>query len=103
MERWNDDRLDDLANELRRELRQQEERLSIVENIKGELIELRSEVRATNKSSDSCIKELRQLKQDLERRAQAQHQERKADRRWMIGTVLATASLVIAALAIFVG
>jgi cadmium resistance protein CadD (predicted permease) len=33
----------------------------------------------------------------------AQAKERKSDRRWMVGTFLTTASLIVAALAIFLG
>lgn len=44
-----------------------------------------------------------QLRQDLADREVEQRKERKSDRRWMIGTVLTTATLVVAALAVFLG
>lgn len=97
--RWNDDRLDDLS----RDVRQSRERLDDFEGLRVELAELRKDIRTSAEEAHGCARGLEALKQDLAARATVQHNERKADRRWMIGTLLATGSLVIAALAVFVG
>jgi hypothetical protein len=97
--RWNDDRLDDLARQVQRNGQQLEENAKIRE----ELVKVRERLANVSGDTHSCITELRQLKGELDRRAQVQHEERKADRKWMIGTVLVTAGLVIAALGVFLG
>lgn len=92
LSRWNDDRLDDLARQVQE-----------LAGVQAELAQMRERLGSVNDDTHSCITELRDLKAQLDRRAQTQHEERKSDRRWMIGTLLTTAGLVIAALAVFVG
>jgi hypothetical protein len=99
MDRWNDDRLDDLHDQVRAA----HQRIEAMENIRGELIELRTHMSVIGEDSHECLRDLRQLKADLDKRAQDQVKERKADRRWVIATALTTAGLIIAALAIFLG
>jgi chromosome segregation ATPase len=97
--RWNDDRLDDLARQVARNA----ERLEEYTQIREELAKVRERLANVSGDTHDCITELRALKRDLEDRARSQHDERKADRRWMFATVLTTAGLIIAALAIFIG
>lgn len=99
LSRWNDDRLDDLALNVR----SNSEQLRAVSDIRTGLSELRGGLKNVEEDSLQCISELRQLKKDLETRAETQHRERKADRKWMVATALATASIIIAALAAFLG
>jgi hypothetical protein len=99
LDRWNDDRLDDLHAQVRGATK----RLETMENIRGELIELRTNLHSVAEDAGQCLLDLRQLKLDLDKRAVDQHKERKADRRWVIATALTTAGLIIAALAIFLG
>lgn len=47
--------------------------------------------------------ELADLRKSLQDRAEAQRLERKSDRRWLIGTVLTSAALIIAALQVLGG
>lgn len=99
VERWNDDRLDDLAAQVKTNTNQ----LLTLGDIRGELIDLRGQMRAMGEDSHECLTDLRQLKKDLDLRAIEQHKERKADRKWVVATALTTAGLIIAALAIFLG
>jgi regulator of replication initiation timing len=48
-------------------------------------------------------KELRQLRDHLEENAEKQRKERKTDRRWLVGTVLSSAALIIAAVQVLGG
>lgn len=108
--RWGDDRLDELAAQVRRNA----ERLEENAKIREELIKVRERLANVGGDTHDCITELREFKRQTEARArkdaedqakrdQLQHEERKADRRWMIGTLLATATLIVGALAVFVG
>lgn len=99
LKRWNDDRLDALAAQVQRNV----ERLEAYAEIREELVSLRERLVNVGGDTHDCITELRQLKLELAHRADTQHEERKADRRWMIGTLLVVAGLVISALAVFVG
>lgn len=47
--------------------------------------------------------ELGELRKSLERREETQRLERKSDRRWLVGTVLTSAALIIAALQVLGG
>lgn len=98
LSRWNDDRLDDLAERVQTLARQQEQLLQM----RAELVEVRTNLLNVSGDTSECIAALGRLKSDLDQRAIMQHDERKADRRWMIATLLTTAGLIIAALAIFV-
>jgi acyl transferase domain-containing protein len=97
--RWNDDRLDDLARQVDRNAVRLEEYTTIRE----ELAKVRERLAFVSGDTKDCITELRALKRDLEDRAVSQHDERKTDRRWMLGTVLTTAALIVTALAVFLG
>jgi hypothetical protein len=99
LSRWNDDRLDDLAATVRRNTG----RLDDVDEIRVELAEMRKDVLRGAEDAHECRTEIRALKADQANQAKVQHEERKADRRWMIGVLLTTTGLVIAALAIFFG
>lgn len=97
--RWNDDRLDDLA----RLVRSQGDQLQALTDMRVEMAGLRDKVEGVQEDTHHCLSDLRDLKKDLEARALSQQKERKADRRWMVATLLTTAGLVVAALAIFLG
>jgi hypothetical protein len=97
--RWNDDRLDDLA----RAVRQQGEQLNALVDMRVEMTSLRDKVDGVQEDTHVTVAALEKLKENLEKRAVDQAKERKADRRWMVATLLTTAGLVVAALAIFLG
>lgn len=99
LSRWNDDRLDDLAQLVR----SHSDQLNSLLDMRTEMAGLRQKVDDVSEDTHTCVASLDNLKTDLQKRSENQAKERKADRRWMIGTVLATASIVIAALAIFLG
>lgn len=64
---------------------------------------VRDKVDGVQEDTHNCLSDLRELKRDLEKRGADQAKERKADRRWLIATLLTTAGLIVAALAIFLG
>jgi hypothetical protein len=97
--RWNDDRLDDLAGQVRHINLE----LQKITDVKTELAALKLQVMAIGTDSQECGDDVKALRLDLEKRAQVQHEERRADRKWLIATLLSTAGLIIAALAIFLG
>jgi hypothetical protein len=103
---WTDERINDLANQVisLRDVPQEmaimkTERLALLEDLRecrtgiDRLYELRSEER---KERDTERKERENLRLRHER-------ERREDRKWLVGTALATVSIVIAALAVFLG
>lgn len=97
--RWTDERLDDLAEQVKANTA----RIEAFADIRSDLVGIRLNVVEAHGDARDALSELRQLKVDMEKRATEQHKERKADRKWMIGTVLATATLVVSALAVFLG
>jgi septal ring factor EnvC (AmiA/AmiB activator) len=101
--RWTDDRLDDLA----RQVQQNSDTLKYLGTVLGDLQILNARIderlRETADDSHACLNGLKSLRDDLEQRSQAQAQERRADRKWLIATLLTTAGLIIAAVALFVG
>lgn len=97
--RWNDDRLDDLAALVRSQTGQ----INTLLDIRADMAGVRQKVDDVSEDTHSCLGSLDKLKTDLEKRARDQANERKADRRWMVATLLTTASLIIAALAVFLG
>jgi hypothetical protein len=97
--RWNDDRLDDLARQVERNAVRLEEYTTIRE----ELAKVRERLAFVSGDTKDCITELRALKKDLEDRAVSQHDERKTDRRWMLGNRPDHCRLIISALGIFLG
>lgn len=64
-----------------------------IANLREKLLEIRRDL-------DGLHDSLRAFKQELEARERTQVQERKSDRRWMVGTVIASTSVIIGALAI---
>lgn len=97
--RWGDSRLDDLANELR-----------ALRDIPMKLSELKSELKTLRRDMDACSQSVREHRDDFstyveeqEKTNEAHRLERKSDRRWMVGTVLTAAALVIAAMGLLVG
>lgn len=97
--RWTDSRVDDLANEVR-----------ALRDVPKGMGELAVEMRHVQQDTNACHTALRELRDDFQAYCEEQAQtheahrlERKSDRRWMIGTALTAAGLVIAAMAILVG
>jgi hypothetical protein len=97
--RWNDDRLDDLLQLVR----SQGVQLGNLADMKSDMAGLKQKVDDVSEDTHSCVDSLNRLKTDLEHRSMEQSKERKADRRWLVATLLTTASLIVAALAIFLG
>jgi hypothetical protein len=97
--RWSDDRLDDLWREVQGLSDMREEIIRI---------DVRTSSGATTQAE--CLRKLDALELRMNRRDEqrleerkAQAQERKADRRWLVLTLLTVAGLIIAALGIFLG
>lgn len=102
IERWNDDRLDDFYEEFKRVL-------PLIERVG------RMEVKLDDVAEDASVCRSRlhdltstvaagqmQLHNDMERRAKDDAKTRKEDRRWLIGAILSTAALIIAAVGVIV-
>jgi uncharacterized protein Yka (UPF0111/DUF47 family) len=99
LNRWSDDRLDDLA----RTVRTLAEQVTSLVDMRAEMAGLSQKVTDVSENTHSCVNALEKLKTDLENRSKEQSKERKADRRWLIATLLTTAGIIVAALAIFLG
>ena len=89
LERWTDERLDDLAAEVHR-------MGAVVDGIAA----MRVELVAVAKDAVACRNNVHKLRNDWMAAAAREQARRVSDRRWMIGTVLTSAALVIAALGI---
>ena len=89
LSRWNDDRLDDLAAEVR-----------MLNQMPEKIIRVETELINVSKDAQACLEEVKTLNQHLSKREEEQRIERKSDRRWLVGTGMTSASLVIAALAL---
>lgn len=90
--KWNDDRLDDLAREVHN-----------LTDTRDAVIRLDGSVATVHADVTELAKAFEKWKIDEAVKVERQREERKADRRWLIGTVLASASIIVAALAVFVG
>lgn len=97
--RWGDSRLDDLANEFR-----------ALRDLPAKLAELIVELRHLKDDTSACHKSVRELRREFNNYREEQQDlieahrlERKQDRRWMIGTVLTSAALVVAAMGVLLG
>jgi purine-nucleoside phosphorylase len=97
--RWNDERLDDLHARVRDNTKRLDEYLYI----KTELVDLRGHVENAEKIAVQALTTITNMQDKLETRAQAQRDERKSDFRWMIGTLLVSAGLIVAAVRLLIG
>jgi len=93
LDRWNDERLDDLAADVR-SLNRLPERMSLVER---ELINVSKDTQEVLERVKAEAAERRKDRQNLLEREKLQARERKKDRQWLVGTGLAASSLVVAA------
>lgn len=91
--RWPDERLDDLADSVR-------SLDSTVREIAEVTVITRERAAAAIKRSTECVKIVDDLELYLRNRDEAQAKERKTDRRWLVGTVLSSAGLIIAAVSL---
>lgn len=92
LERWNDDRLDDFYEEFRR---------MVVTVEKVGIIE--ANLRTVSEDVKACRGNVHALRSDLATAAANQVIERRSDRRWLIGTCLSSAALIIAAVGVLLG
>lgn len=92
IDRWNDSRLDDFYAEFRRMVITVEKVAVLERTLEG-----------VAEDAEGCRTEVAAMRADLASTARNQIAERKSDRRWLIGTCLSTAALIIAAVGIFVG
>lgn len=90
--KWNDDRLDDLAREVHG-----------LTDTRDAVIRLDGSVTTVHADVTALSAAFNEWKKDEAVKIERQREERKADRRWLIGTVLASASIIVGALAVFVG
>lgn len=101
--RWSDARLDDKFETITGEL-------TALRKLPERLADVAAEVRNLRRDVDHCFTSLREHRDDFstyveeqDKTHEAHRLERKSDRRWMVGTVLTSAALVIAAMGLLVG
>lgn len=92
MEARTNRRLDDLAADVRS-----------LGPLVVQMAEARLELKAARLAADKACSMVEELEDLLRSREDMQRQERKADRRWMIGTVLVAAGLIIGAMQVLLG
>jgi hypothetical protein len=92
LERWNDDRLDDFYEEFRR---------MVLTVEKVGVIEVT--LRGVSEDVKACRGSVHTLRSELATAAANQVVERRSDRRWLIGTCLSSAALIIAAVGVLLG
>jgi len=104
VQRWNDDRLDDLA----RRVDEHGDHLKALTEIMVQQAELKQKLSDLAEDTSSCLSSLQEITREWRQREQAQRdreetqrKERKADRRWLVGTAILVCSIIIAALGVF--
>jgi predicted nucleic acid-binding Zn-ribbon protein len=68
-----------------------------------EVDNLRHQMTLAHNEAKAARDEIAELRRSLEERAERQQQERKSDRRWLVGTVLTSAGLIILAIQVLGG
>lgn len=94
--RWPDERLDDLA----RRINGTPER---VIRLEGQVQDLAQDAATAVRAIRDLERHLRQRDEEQRKRDEEQRKERRADRHWLIGTVIAAAALIVAAVGILIG
>jgi hypothetical protein len=97
MERWTDDRLDDLAYQVK-SLQGEVDGLT---NMRISLAEVAKDASEARHAAQSCASAVDSLKADMRRVAKEEHDDRLAARKYYVTTLVAVAGLIIAALAVF--
>jgi hypothetical protein len=107
---WGDSRITAEFAQIREELhdlRPLPERVSlltdemrVMRDVPQKLAEIAVEFRGIRKDVGGCFAAIREAETKREVREDAQRKERKSDRRWMVGSTMTAASLVIGALAL---
>lgn len=110
---WGDTRLDQEFREIREELhelRPLTERVSLLideqralRDLPTRLADMAAEFRHMRKDVGNCFDAIRVAEEKRSKREEEQRLERKSDRRWMVGSAMTAASLVIAAIALLAG
>lgn len=73
---------------------------NIVKRIPEDMATMRERLGLAIKRSNDCLHKHEELEDFLHQRDREQARERKSDRRWLVGTGLSSAGLVIASLAL---
>ena len=110
---WGDTRLDQEFKSIHEELlrlRPLPERVAAVvdeqralRELPSRLADMAAEFRYMRKDVGNCFDAIREAEEKRAKREEEQRLERKSDRRWMVGSSMTAASLVIAALALLAG
>lgn len=113
MDRWTDERLDDFAAEMRRSIDRIDGAVSGMTDVPRQLAEVIGDthkcrqgveelhVAITRRASERAEERVRALEQREREQFEAKA-EKKKDRRWIIGTLLATGTLIVGAFAVLV-
>lgn len=110
---WGDSRIESEFRTIREELhelRPLPERVAILtdelramRNLPERLAELAVEFRGMRGEINNCFSAIRNAESKREKREEEQRLERKSDRRWMFGSAMTAAGLVIAAFGLLAG
>lgn len=110
---WGDSRISAEIASIREELhelRPLPERVNVLtdemramRDVPAKLAEIAVEFRNLSTDVGGCFDAIRESETKRELREEQQRRERKSDRRWMVGTILTSAALVIAAVGLLVG
>lgn len=94
--RWTDDRLDDRFASVDRGL-------SRINGMPVRLAEVEAKLRSIAEDTQDCRTSVHALRDAWSTDKERQMTDRKSDRRWMVGTALTSAGLIIAALGVYAG
>lgn len=96
-------RVEDLVTSLSAQFTNLDEDVRRIAPVVGEVSDLKHQLSLALSEAKGARVELGDLRLSLERRAEAQRLERKTDRRWLVGTVLSSAALIVAAIQVLGG
>lgn len=96
-------RVEDLLERVAAQFRELDDDVRAFGPLVGEVNNLQHQLDLALTEARGARKELGDLRADLASRAEVQRLERKSDRRWLVGTILASATLIIAAIQVLGG
>ena len=108
--RWGDSRLDDAFVALRAQIAEVINEVRALRSLPTEIAKLSLLADRHYSDVNACHRAVRELRDDFNAYTEEQAEtheahrlERKSDRRWMVGTVLTSAALVIGAMGLLLG
>jgi anti-sigma factor RsiW len=94
--RWTDDRLDDAFARVNR-------RLETVEDVSVRLTRVEGQVKGVHEDTQEIKEAMAVRARDREAERQERERERRSNIRWLIGTALSSAAIIVAAVGVLQG